>query len=694
MTQSFRPPAVPLVTIDPYTSCWSFADHLYDQWPRHWTGTEFALCGMIRVDGKPMRFMGGPEVLADSVRQTALAVSPTQTRYVFEAGPVELEVCFVSPLLLDDLDLLSRPACHVFFRTRSKDAGSHRVELYLDMTSQWAVNVPHQKVLWNCEDAGDLRILSFRSEQQPVLEKAGDDLRIDWGTALLAVDRHAQALVGDIDFCRAAFVEQGVLSDAYRLPMPRKSTYWGEPVLAARFDLGCSDGRQGEAAALIGYDDEYAVEYFGQPLRAWWRRDESATAQGMLAAAHAERHEIKARCDAFDATLLGEAERVGGRQYADLIGLAYRQAISACKLVAAPDGRPFFFSKENFSNACMGTVDVNYKSAPIFLYLNPLLMKGMLDPIFDYCRSERWKHPFPAHDLGLYPKANGQVYKNFHLPDQTDVAQMPVEECGNMLTLTTAVCLREDSAAYALANWDLLTRWADYLVEHGLDPEAQLVTDDFTGMMAHSANLSAKSVVAIASYAKLADMLGKTDAGARYRGIAENYARQWQAMAEEGGHYRLAFDQPGTWSQKYNLVWDTAFGLDLFPPSVMRQELAFYAGKRQRYGTPLDSRSPLAKPEWSIWIASMADGKQALQAFIEPIHRYVNETPNRVPIADIYFAGTARRRANQARSVVGGFFMPLLVDTLKRQRDGRRSPAGAPARLSGSSAALNAAQTG
>ena len=135
-----------------------------------------------------------------------------------------------------------------------------------------------------------------------------------------------------------------------------------------------------------------------------------------------------------------------------------RQAISACKLVASPDGRPFFFSKENFSNACMGTVDVNYKSAPLFIYANPDLIKGMLDPIFDYCRSDAWPHLFPAHDLGVYPKANGQAYRNFHLPGTTDplAAQMPVEECGNMLTMTTSVCLREGNAelgsAYAVGK--------------------------------------------------------------------------------------------------------------------------------------------------------------------------------------------------------------------------------------------------
>ena len=118
------------------------------------------------------------------------------------------------------------------------------------------------------------------------------------------------------------------------------------------------------------------------------------------------------------------------------------------------------------------------------------------------------------------------------------------------------------------------------------------MTDDFTGMMGHSVNLSAKSVVAIACYAKLAAMQGKKDVATKYRAIAEDYAASWQAMADDGDHYRLAFDQPGTWSQKYNLAWDTVFGLELFPKEVMRKELAFYAKQRLAYGTPARQPQP------------------------------------------------------------------------------------------------------
>ena len=154
---------------------------------------------------------------------------------------------------------------------------------------------------------------------------------------------------------------------------------------------------------------------------------------------------------------------MGNEAYARLLSLAYRQAVSAHKLVAAPDGRPFFLSKENNSNGCIGTVDVTYPSAPLFLLFNPLLLKGMMDPIFDYCRSDQWHFPFAAHDLGTYPLANGQVYGSNRLENQ-----MPVEECGNMIILAAAVVEVEKNPEYARPHWDMLTKWAEYLLAHGL----------------------------------------------------------------------------------------------------------------------------------------------------------------------------------------------------------------------------------
>lgn len=659
-----RPPAVPLVTIDPYTSVWCCADRLTDDWPRHWTGSKMSLYGVLRVDGQAYRFLGGPEFLARAGEQVSLVAGATQTSVVFHCGPIELSVAFTSPLLADDLDLLSRPVAYLTLSARARDGRRHEISAYVDMTGEWAINLPHERVVWKLDHINELRVASFRSEHQRILAESGDHRRIEWGTAFLAIDENVgDAIVGDIDQCRDVFAQQGRLTAEGLKPAPRKVDYNSDAVAAVMLMLP-DDGSSRDV--LIGYDDEWSVELMGQRLRPWWRRHETLDPLTMLAEAMRDATAVKARCAAFDKHLAGWAQAVGGNGYADLLALTWRQAIAAHKLAAGPDGKPLFFSKENFSNGCIATVDVTYPSAPLFLAFNPNLLRAMLDPVIAYCASPQWPHPFPAHDLGTYPLANGQTYRDFvnrRGPDENIIeTQMPVEEAGNMLILIAALARADGSADYAAPHWPLLRQWAEYLVASGFDPGEQLCTDDFSGVLGHNVNLSAKAIMGIAGFSQVAAALGYTEDAARYRTTAEAFAADWLDRARDGGGTRLAFDQPGSWSLKYNLVWDRLLGLDLFTQEELRREQNFYRSKAELYGVPLDGRGTLTKPEWVLWAACLTDDATLLRDWTDRIVRYANETPNRVPLSDLYFAESGRKVGFQARSVVGGLFVALLAD--------------------------------
>jgi len=558
-----------------------------------------------------------------TAEQKSVDVQATQTHYVFACGDVELKLTFTAPLLFDDLKLLSRPVNYITYTVTSTDSNKHDVELYVEASANWALDTPYQESVSEAVERNGLVYLKTGSKEQNILGKKGDDVRIDWGHFYLVAEKE-------------------------------KTNYAVEDkkLMLTKLLGKCINA---EGKIMIGYDDIYSIQYFGDNLRAYWNADGNSTIEGQFTQADKEYKMLMEKCSAFDRKLMEDAEKAGGKQYAELCALAYRQAIAAHKLLIAPNGDLLWLSKENFSNGSIGTVDLAYPSSPLSLYYNPELTKGLLNPIFYYSESGKWTKPFSAHDVGTYPLANGQTYGG----------DMPIEESGNMLVVTAAIAAREGNAAYAEKHWDVLTIWTDYLVEKGLDPENQLCTDDFAGHFAHNANLSIKAIMGIASYGYLANMLGKKDVAEKYTAKAKEMAQEWMKMADAGDHYSLTFDKPDSWSQKYNLVWDKLLKTNIFPAGIAQKEIAYYLTKQNKYGLPLDNRETYTKADWIVWTASLAEDKNTFEQFISPLYLFMNETITRVPMTDWYWTSKPEQRGFQARSVVGGYWMKLLEDKLK-----------------------------
>lgn len=140
-------------------------------------------------------------------------------------------------------------------------------------------------------------------------------------------------------------------------------------------------------------------------------------------------------------------------------------------------------------------------------------------------KNQTWQHKFSIHYLGQYPIAELQCWGNsYHGSGHCE--DMPLEMTADNLQMTAAAAFATGDFAIVNDLFPLFTQYADYLVAHGLDPVVQLCSDDFEGPSPHNANLAAKSIIGIATYAALCNATNRTAAAAKYMKTARSYAAQ------------------------------------------------------------------------------------------------------------------------------------------------------------------------
>ena len=638
----FRPAATPLITVDPFFSIWSTDDALYGGKTEHWSGRPFPIMAGIYVNGRfysMSAFDMNEKAIVNRIYQTDLKVTPTSSIYTFEDENARVSLTFTTPLLLDRLDIMSRPVSYVAYEIEKKREAD--VRFLFGIGTHGCVNDRTQMVGIK---KSDFSICAGNLAQGHVPSQSGDNVLIDWGYLHLC----------DKDGAVGRFDDQRQLT-----VLPTNNTY--VPYVDQPYLFVIKNELSG--VVTLAYDEVCPLEYFGDPLKEYSTKY-FGSFEDMAIAAKNEYNEIKKLCDELDASLMAESEKLG-ESYKNIISLAYRQAISAHKLAEDTDGKIVFLSKENDSNGCIGTLDVTYPSIPLFLKYNPELVKGMLRPIIKFALSDGWNFDFTPHDVGRYPFANGQVYgassidlggygKRFYGELREDM-QMPVEEAGNMLICLAAVKKYSGGDTELFdENSSLMKQWADYLLKYGYDPKNQLCTDDFAGHLARNCNLSLKAILGLAAYAELSG-------DESYMNAAREYAKKWEtdAKADHVGT-RLTFDGAQGWSLKYNIVWDHILGYDLFSDEVKKQEIEVYKSKMNRYGVPLDSRSDYTKIDWLMWSTRIYDDKEYFGKVCESIVNMINETVDRVPLTDWYYTSTAAFHSFRNRTVVGGLFINLI----------------------------------
>ena len=682
MAKNFRAPAVPLITNDPMMSLWSFGDNLTDDTTRHWTGRRKYIFGTICIDGILYDFMGKFAPLSDfyvsahpTLPQISCEIRPLSTVYTFGNDKINFELRFTSPLLPDDLMIMSRPVTYMSYKITSADGQPHKIRIYFGISGEFCVNNPSKEDVFF---GTTLHSIFVSSGTDNMLKHEGDDWSMEWGTLHVVAPTFAQDVIGlrylqrriafennedkrgrNSFICPAIYPENYGTDTYFASFRHRLGDFYPTIYLEKTFDLNVSD----EDHIAFVYDDVKSLQYFGENIDGYWKKDGDGINE-LLYKARYEYSEIMEKVKDFEEKVLSEASNLS-EKYADIVSLAFRQAVAGHKLTWF-DGELQFVSKENFSNGCAATVDVTYPSIPLFLKYNPTLVEGMLNPIFKMIDKGLWPYKFAPHDAGTYPHVNGQSY-GFYLRSRKntkdpETKQMPVEECGNMILCVAGICYAKKDFSYFKKHIDILRQWADYLTEVGYDPNNQLCTDDFAGHMAHNINLSIKGICAIAAFGKMLCDCEMTEEGDKYRKTAKEYAAllEKKAIAPEGDHYKLAFDKEDSWSIKYNAVWDRLLDLGLFSKDFYDKEIAYYKTKFNKYGIPLDNRADYTKTDWEMWSTVLKDDKEYFNKIVDCMWDYLVTTGDRTPFTDWHFTTNPIQRGMQARTVQGGLFIPML----------------------------------
>ncbi|EMC99870.1 hypothetical protein BAUCODRAFT_63305 [Baudoinia panamericana UAMH 10762] len=666
-----RPPSLPLAVRSPYLSTWQEAGsdggnggYLAGQWATFWAGAITGWTGMVRVDNTTYTWMGNPDPLPTVVTQNSFSYTSTRSIFAMTAGPVSLNITFLSPVTPDDFLRQSMPITYMSVQVHSTDGKQHSVQLYTDVSAEWTSGDRSQVAQWQYGVTGNASaggIAYHKFWRQLQREFSEENQQASWGYWYYATE-NVQGLTfqsGEDVTVRGQFTSSGKLNNTEDTNYRAINDAY--PVYSFAVDLGSVGSSVVESVFTLNLAQENSIQFQNangiQSLATYWTTSYSDELSA-LTFFYNDYSNVASLSTALDNRIDTDSVAKGGADYLTLTSLVVRQAFNALAFVTNGTS-DFVFLKEISSDGDIQTVDVIFPTIPIILYLNPTLLKMMLDPLYIFQEAGYFTQgTYAAHDLGYFPNATTAG---------TEVQQ--VEESGNMLIMTLAYAQRTGDTSYLNQHYGLLTQWTNYLVNDSLIPSNQISTDDFAGSLANQTNLALKGIIGIQAMAVIANMTGHASDRANYSSIAASYISQWQTLgiAQDASppHTTLAYGMNDTHGLLYNLYADALLQTKLVPVEVYQMQSNFYPTVADPYGVALDTRHNWTKSDWEVFCAAIA-APNTTNLFISDIANFINETPTNGPVTDLYDAINGDWAEGTGhfldRPVVGGWFALLALN--------------------------------
>jgi hypothetical protein len=693
-----RPPSVPLAVRSPYLSTWLPATDLTAATPQFWYGGTRGFAGLVRIDGTVYAWAGQPDVDGAAVTpltQTSLSVTATRSIFTMHVAGVSLTAEWLSPLEPGDLRRECVPFSLLTVSVRATDGAAHDVQVYADITGEWASSAESDVIIWDAVTTGGNRYWSVQPQDpQPLTENAQ---MAQWGTAIWGSPRAGNLTYqsGYANDVRNQFASAGRLADASDTDF--RAIDDDQPVFAFASDAGSVGGTGGADGTGSGDggtgsgDDERSVTFtighvrtplisYGPdatPILPWWTTYWTSwpeMADFFLADAAAAR----TRATALDAKIESASAYAAGPGYSAITALAARQCYGGMEVAIGPAGRPWVLGKEISSDGDVNSVDIFDQAYLMWLWLDPEFVPLEMEPILTWCASPGWQEDtlwagipswtdsqtkYCVHDLGVYPVAPGRAPGNGE--------QMPIEESAGMLIMAASYARRvgADTARPFLARWQTLwTQWAEYLLTQVPTPATQLTTDAWAPVYltpTGGTNLGIKAIIGLAAAGQIAAIIGDTANGAKWSAAARDNVEPWAKLSLDpsGQYLNLEQGAAGTWTTVYNAFYETVIGERLVPESVKALQASFYLTQLEPYGLPLQTDAGgLSKAAWNLYIPAWLRDYPIAAEMLDRDVAYINDTPSLVPYGDRYSTDTAVEVSGvKAHPTLGAVFAVLFA---------------------------------
>ncbi|KAJ7600907.1 hypothetical protein C8J56DRAFT_1019909 [Mycena floridula] len=660
--RNFYPGGYPLAVKSPYLNAWEvfvkpFTPSLSG--PSHWNGFSMGWTGWIRVDGISYPWFGNGA--AEATTLISSQVTPTRTIFTVQAGPILLNVTFLSPIEPSDLVKQSFPFVYLSVDFTSTDNTPHSIQLYSDTTAEWLSGQRSTDIVWNTTltQQGVFHQATPKTPQfmQETDDIAGDStvyyamrrtpetdpLLVHWQTGSQA-DLH----VSWTDSSSTAFTR---IDDSF-------------PAFAISKDFGITSSSTSPAVWALGIVRDPVIQYqtasSGLQNRSSYFWSQYGSISDAIDDFLVDYDDASARASALDEKLLAAASSIS-LDYSDVIALGARQTLAGVDWTISrtsfgwnmSDSKAFM--RQTGDSRRVNAVETLYASFPAFLYLNASWAGMLLDPLLEYASSSLYPNRFSAPDLGsTYPLASGN--------SSTESVQS-IQDTGNMLFMTLAHATYSGDGRLLQKYNGLLTMWSEYLIDSTMIQSVQF-EDEISGTTL--TNVILTGIVGIRCMSSISKALGFSTFAESFSSTAASYAAKWLEQATLSGHLLSTYDPSSEPALIYGLYPDRLLNLSLIDDLAYKTQNAFYQSEvstAPKYGLPYVGLSGIVKAPWTTFTAATTTDVTTRNALISMVRSHANYNLTNIVFSATYDSGTGSSPTGQASPAQGGLFA-LLAQSL------------------------------